>query len=287
MLFHSSQVRRLPRHSTGWASGSFTSLQRRSIFERCHNSLSRLRTGRAARGPCDCLCSHGGQTRPPQSLWIYAGIPCPRPHDRWEYPLCVGSWSSSMSEPWLCEIEGGGWKNPLKLAPQPAPEGHLKLPGPELLTGTLGTFHTHNPRLPRHTKSWQAELLGPLQDILPLGHVVDVVAINPQSTESFPWLWWLFLQSCCCSRCCCCALVHEDVEVFFEPLHCREHTHLSQAVFLEKSTETCMKLCLLGSAEAGTSMTQIKHVGEVLRMRNTLLISGGKSKIVKHKIITK
>lgn len=76
----------------------------------------------------------------------------------------------------------------------------LKIPGPELLAGRLRTFHTYNTRLPRHAKSWQAQLLGPLQDVLPLRLVVDVVTVDPQSAEHFLWPWRgrLFLRSRCC-----------------------------------------------------------------------------------------
>lgn len=79
-----------------------TSLQCQNISERHHNSLSHLRTGRADQGPCDYLCSHGGQTLLLQSLWICAGSLyfqqscCPHPDDQGEYPLYVESWSSSM-----------------------------------------------------------------------------------------------------------------------------------------------------------------------------------------------
>lgn len=73
-----------------------------------------------------------------------------------------------------------------------------KLPGPELFAGRLRTFHTHNARLPGHAESRQTQLPGPLQDVLPLHLVVDVVTVNPQSAEEvlrprrgriFPWSW--------------------------------------------------------------------------------------------------
>lgn len=192
-----------------------TSLQCQNTSERRHNSLSHLRTGRAAQGPCDYLCSHGGQTLPLQSLWICAASLyfqqpcCPLPDDQGEYPLYVESWSSSMSEPSLCEMgekkslennqpgtSAAGvwlWHQLLKITT-------LKIPGPELLAGRMRTFHTHNTRLPGHAKSWQAQLLGPLQDVLPLRFVVDVMTVNPQSAEHFPWLrrGRLFLRSRCC-----------------------------------------------------------------------------------------
>lgn len=65
----------------------------------------------------------------------------------------------------------------------------VKIPGPELLTGRLMTFHAHDTRLPRHTKSRQTQLLRPLQNVLPFYLVVDVVTVNPQSAKHFPWLW--------------------------------------------------------------------------------------------------
>lgn len=65
----------------------------------------------------------------------------------------------------------------------------FKIPGPELLAGGPMTFHAHDTRLPRHTKSWQSQLLRPLQNVLPFYLVVDMVTVNPQSAKHFPWLW--------------------------------------------------------------------------------------------------
>lgn len=190
-----------------------TFLQCQNTSERRHNSLSHLRTGRAAQGPCDYLCSHVGQTLPLQSLWICAWSLyfqqscCPRPDHQGEYPLYVESWSSSMSEPSLCEMGKKVWKNHKPgtsagfwLWHQLLEITTLKIPGPELLAGRMRTFHAHNPRLPRHAESWQAQLLGPLQDVFPLRLVVDVVTVNPQSAEHFLWprRGSLFLRSRSC-----------------------------------------------------------------------------------------
>lgn len=73
-----------------------------------------------------------------------------------------------------------------------------KVPGPKLLAGRLRTFHTHNARLPGHAESGQTQLPGPLQDVLPLHLVVNVVTVNPQAAEGvlrrrsgriFLWSW--------------------------------------------------------------------------------------------------
>lgn len=146
---------------------STTSPRCQNTAERHHNSLSHLKTGRTAQGPCDYLCSHGGQTLLLQSLWIFAGILyfqqscCPHPDDQGEYPLYVESWSSSMSEPSLCEMgksvenNKAGTSAGFWLWHQLLKKTTFKIPGPELLTGRLRTLHTHNTRLPRHAKTWQ------------------------------------------------------------------------------------------------------------------------------------
>lgn len=138
----------------------------------------------------------------------------------------------------------------------------LKIPGPELLAGRLRTFHTHNTRLPRHAKSWQAQLLGPLQDVLPLRLIVDVVTVNPQSAENFLWPWRgrLFLR-------CWWALINEELQVVFHPVHSGEHTHFPLAVFHEVGIEICVELCLLGPAESGTPRARIKHAVRRIQRR--------------------
>lgn len=81
-----------------------------------HNTLSHLKIGKAAQGPCDFLCSHEGQTLLLQSQWIYAGSLyfhpqcCPCLGDQEEYPLYVESWSSSMLGPSLWNGEKA-WKS--------------------------------------------------------------------------------------------------------------------------------------------------------------------------------
>lgn len=193
---------------------SVTSLQFQNTSERHHSSLSHSKTGRAARGPCDFLGSHVGQTLPLQNRWICAGSrlppqPCsPRPVQV-ECPLCVESWSSSKSEPSLCKVRGlqRGWtivnvtrqqSSGCKLSSLKYQQS--KLPGPKLLAGRLRTFHTHNARLPRHAESGQTQLPGPLQDVLPLHLVVNVVTVNPQSAEEVlrPRGSRIFLWSWCC-----------------------------------------------------------------------------------------
>lgn len=85
-------------------------LRCQNTFEKHHNILSHLKIGRAAQGPCDFLCSHEGQTLPLQSRWIssvslyFQPEYCPCCGDQEEYPLYVGSWSSSMLEPSPCEM---------------------------------------------------------------------------------------------------------------------------------------------------------------------------------------
>lgn len=193
---------------------SVTSLQFQNTSERHHSSLSHSKTGRAARGPCDFLGSHVGQTLPLQNRWICAGsrLPqqpwSPRP-DQVECPLCVESWSSSKSEPSLCKVRGlqRGWtivnvtrqqSSGCKLSSLKYQQS--KLPGPKLLAGRLRTFHTHNARLPGHAESGQTQLPGPLQDVLPLHLVVNVVTVNPQSAEEVlrPRRGRIFLWSWCC-----------------------------------------------------------------------------------------
>lgn len=129
----------------------------------------------------------------------------------------------------------------------------LKVPGPELLAGRLRTFHTHNARLPRHAESWQAQLLGPLQDVLPLCLVVDVVTVDPQSAEHFLRSWRrLFPRGWCC----CQTLINEELQVVFHPVHSKEHTHFPLAVFCKVRVECCVELRLLGPAKASTPMAQ-------------------------------
>lgn len=91
-------------------------LRCQSTSEKHHNTLSHLKIGRAAQGPCDFLCSREGQTLPLQSQWIFAGSLhfqpqyCPCLGDQEEYPLYVGSWSSSMLGPSLWNGEKA-WKS--------------------------------------------------------------------------------------------------------------------------------------------------------------------------------
>lgn len=74
-----------------------TALLRQNTFEKHHNILSHLKTGRAAQGPCDFLCSREGQTLPRQSQRIFAVRlyfqvqNCPCLGDQEEYPLDVVS----------------------------------------------------------------------------------------------------------------------------------------------------------------------------------------------------
>lgn len=87
-----------------------TVLLYQNTIEKHHNILSHLKTGKAAQGPCDFLCSREGQTLPLQSRRIFAVSlyfhlhNCPCLGDQEEYPRDVVSWSSSMLEPSLCEM---------------------------------------------------------------------------------------------------------------------------------------------------------------------------------------
>lgn len=105
------------------------------------------------------------------------------------------------------------------------------VPGPELFAGRLRTFHTHDSRLPGHAKSRQAQVLWPIQDLLPLRLVVNVVAVNPQPAEGFrqPRRGRLFLRTWGFWY----ALINKEQEIVFHPFHSREHTYFPLAVFRE------------------------------------------------------
>lgn len=116
-------------------------------------------------------------------------------------------------------------------------------PGPEFFTGTLWAFHTNNTRLPRHAKPRQGKLLCPLQNILSLAFVVDVMAVDPQSRENE--VNWLACTSWSGGRC----GVFADIarSVFSNPLSGIQNTDIPETVLLQVCGQICIQLSLLGS----------------------------------------
>ncbi len=116
------------------------------------------------------------------------------------------------------------------------------IPGPELIASRLQTLHTHNTRLSWHTEPRKVQLPCPFQNVLPLDLIVDVMAIDPKSSENLfdciktssflgSLIGTLFVIYVCAL-----SLIH---------WHSRKNTHITTAVFRKVGVEVGVKHNLL------------------------------------------
>lgn len=126
----------------------------------------------------------------------------------------------------------------------------MDTPGPEFLTGTLQTFDTHHPRFSWHAEAGQLQLFGPLQDVLPLALVVDVMAVDPKPGEG------LAVRRFRYSRLHSVVILFEVfVCVISEPVDGGQHAHFARTALTQVRAQGGDEAGVLRPAQLATSTT--------------------------------